>query len=92
MEREFGVVCSSELLTIFRNAEHRLVLYYLANKNPRINEETLSKETRLPIDRIREILSSLGSERLVKYESQHGYTLTPKGLVGLYNYHITINK
>ncbi|MBI5553829.1 MAG: hypothetical protein HY917_03760 [Candidatus Diapherotrites archaeon] len=82
----------SGMMEIFMDAEHRLILYYLANKNPRIDEQTLEKETRLSADRIRQILNKLGSEKLVIFEPGHGYTLTEKGLISLYNFHQTAHK
>ncbi|MBN2127307.1 MAG: hypothetical protein JW703_02845 [Candidatus Diapherotrites archaeon] len=81
----------SSLTGIFLDAEKRLVLYYLANNNPRVTEETLAKATKISADKIREILGLLQTERLAKFESEHGYTLTPKGLTGLYNYHKTVS-
>jgi len=84
------MVVTSKVLTILLNAEHRLILYYLANNNPRIDEQTLAKETGLDSNMIREILSHLQSTQLAQFESEHGYTLTEKGLASLYNYHQTI--
>ena len=83
---------SSNLMSIFKDPEHRLILYYLANKNPRIDEQTLSKATGLTPDRVREILNNVSGEHLVLFESKHGYTLTEKGLAGLYNFHLAVNK
>ena len=83
---------SSSLLSVFLDDEHRFVLYYLANKNPRIDEQKIAQATNLSVDRIREILNNLSGEKLVKFEQGHGYTLTEKGLTGLYNFHITVNK
>lgn len=82
---------SSSLMDIFLDAEHRLVLYYLANKNPRIDEQTLATGTKLSADRIRQIINKLSTEKMVLFEPSHGYTLTEKGLVSLYNFHKTIN-
>ena len=82
---------SSGLMDVFLDAENRLVLYCLANKNPRIDEETLAKGTKLSADRVRQILSKLSAERLVIFEPEYGYTLTEKGLVSLHNFHKTIN-
>lgn len=82
----------SSLMSIYKDPEHRLILYYLANKNPRIDEQTLSKATGIPLNRTREILSNIQGEHLVFFETKKGYTLTEKGLAGLYNFHSTINK
>ncbi len=88
MSREFV----DSLLSVFLDAESVFVLYYLANKNPRIDDQRLAEGTNLPIDRVKEILSKLASEQLAKFEKDFGYTLTEKGLASLYNYHITVNK
>ncbi len=80
------------MVSIILDAEHRLVLYYLANNNPRVDEEKLAIGTSLSSERIREILSNLQTAQLAKFEPGHGYTLTEKGLASLYNYHATITK
>lgn len=77
---------------ILFDAEHRLVMYYLANKNPRIDESILARGTRLPADKVRAILSDLQSVQLARFEQGHGYTLTDKGLAGLYNWHVSVGK
>lgn len=83
---------SLNLMDIYRDVEHRLILYYLANKNPRIDENTLSKATGIQIDRTKEILNNMAGEHLVTFETKYGYTLTEKGLAGLYNFHLAISK
>ena len=80
------------LMDIFKDAEHRFVLYYLANKNPRVEEDKLGAATGLSPQRIRVILSNLQTAHLATFEESHGYTLTEKGLATLYNFHVTINK
>ena len=80
------------LLDILKDAEHRFVLYYLANKNPRVEEDKLAHATGLSPQRIRVILSNLQKANLAIFEEGHGYTLTEKGLATLYNFHVTISK
>ena len=79
------------IMGIFKDPEHRLVLYYLANKNPRVEEDKLAEATRLSPQRIRLILSNLQQKHLAAFEEGYGYTLTEKGLATLYNFHTTLN-
>ncbi len=90
-EARFMAVESVDLMSIFKDAEHRLVLYYLANKNPRVEEDKLAHATHINPQRIRVILSNLQKALLATFEEKHGYTLTEKGLATLYNFHKTIN-
>lgn len=75
----------------FVDAKYLSIMYYLAKYNPSIAAVKIAKKFDMKPDDVQRRLKTLENLRIVE-EKNHKYTLTDKGLMSLYNFHVNYNK
>lgn len=77
-----------ELEELFKDPHSLQIMYCLAEKNPNLTMEFISKKTNLVIGTVEPLVSKMIAQHLVEFDTKKkGYTLTDTGLATLYNFH-----
>jgi len=75
----------------FIDVNYLRVMYYLAKYNPSIEAIRIAKKFDMKPNDVQKILKNLENLKIAE-EKNDRYTLTDKGLMSLYNFHVNFNK
>ena len=75
----------------FIDVNYLRVMYYLAKYNPSIEAIRIAKKFDMKPNDVQKILKNLENLKIAE-EKNKRYTLTDKGLMSLYNFHVNFNK